>query len=236
MEWRGSNPKVEAAVHATLAARLAAITKQVEDLVPAAKLEPPRSAVRELIASGAAGRALRAGDKAPQFELPGFKLQDGHGRTFILADRLAQGPVVLVFYRGRWCPYCIAQLEELEKARPEFEKLKTTIAAVSPQKLQHSGFTAEQHGLRFNVLSDSGNEVARQYGVAWPLPDSLISHYRGVFVNLENANAAKDWVLPMPAAFVVGQDSTILWSQVDADFTHRAEPADVLAAVKAAHL
>src|SRR3954468_17068529 len=228
MEWRGSNPKVEDAQHATLTARLEAITKQVEELVPAAKLEPPRSAVRELVASAAASRALQPGDKAPNFELP-----DPNGRTFILGERLAQGPVVLVFYRGRWCPYCIAQLEELEKARPEFERLKATLVAISPQKLQHSGFTAEQHGLRFNLLTDSGNGVARQYGVAWPLPDSLISHYRGVFVNLENANAARDWVLPMPSAFVIAADSTIAWSRVDADFTHRAEPAEILAAVNA---
>jgi len=226
MEWRGSNPKVEEAAHATLAARLDAITKQVEELVPAAKLETPRSAVRELIASGIPDKALKPGDKAPNFELP-----DPRGRTFILAERLAQGPVVLVFYRGRWCPYCIAQLEELEKTRPEFEALKTTIAAISPQKLQHSGFTAEQHQLRFNLLTDSGNEVARQYGVAWPLPDSLVAHYRGVFVNLENANAAKDWVLPMPAAFVIAPDGGIVWSQVHADFTHRAEPSSVLEAV-----
>ncbi|MBI2679180.1 MAG: AhpC/TSA family protein [Candidatus Koribacter versatilis] len=223
MEWRGSNPKVEEAKHATLAARLDAISRQVEELVPAAKLEPPRSAVRELIASGATAHALKSRDKAPNFELP-----DAHGRTFILADRLAQGPVVLVFYRGRWCPYCIAQLEELEKARLRFEGHQATIAAISPQKLQHSGFTAEQHGLRFAVLTDSGNRVARQYGVAWSLPDSLVSHYRGVFVNLENANAAKDWVLPVPATFVIAPDSTIVWSQVDADFRHRAEPAVML--------
>jgi len=227
MEWRGSNPKVEEAAHATLGARLAAITRQVEDLVSAAKLEPVRSAVRELTASGAAGRALKAGDRAPGFVLP-----DARGAEFVLTDHLLKGPVVLAFYRGRWCPYCIAQLEELEKARPEFEALKTTIAAISPQKPQHSGFTAEQHGLRFNVLSDSGNQVAHQYGVAWPLPDSLIAHYRGVFVNLENANAAKDWVLPMPSVFVIAQDSTVVWSQVDADFTYRPEPQELLRVVR----
>src|SRR3954465_12209317 len=162
MEWRGSNPKVEEAAHVTLAARLDPITKQVEELVPAAKLEPPRSAIRELIASGAAASALKQGDKAPNFELP-----DGHGRNFILADRLARGPVVLVFYRGRWCPYCIAQLEELEKARPEFEKLGAILVAISPQKPQHTGFMVEQHHLRFAVLSDSENNVAKQFGVAW---------------------------------------------------------------------
>ena len=228
MEWRGSNPKVEDRVHPTLGARLDAITKQVEELVPAAKLEPPRRAVRELIASGAAERALRVGDRAP-----GFVLTDTAGAEFILADHLLNGPVVLVFYRGRWCPYCIAQLEELEKARPEFEQHKAAIVAISPQKLQHSGFTAEQHRLGFKVLSDPGNEVARRYGVAWQLPDPLIAHLRGVFVNLENANAAKDWVLPIPATFVIAPDGTVAWSRVDADFTQRTEPAEVLQAVEA---
>src|SRR5512140_4045093 len=116
MEWRGSNPHVEERAHATLAERLEAISRQVNELIGADKMEPPRRAVQELIDSGAAGRALKQGDKAPNFELP-----DGHGRAFILAERLAQGPVVVVFYRGRWCPYCIAQLEELEKVRKDFE-------------------------------------------------------------------------------------------------------------------
>ena len=117
MEWRGSNPELAEVVHLSLAERLAAITKQVEELVPAAKLEPPRRAVQELLASGAAERALRVGDRAPA-----FVLTDTRGAEFILTDHLLNGPVVLVFYRGRWCPYCIAQLEELERARPEFEK------------------------------------------------------------------------------------------------------------------
>src|SRR4051812_28482200 len=140
MEWRGSNPKVEEAAHASLAERLDAITRQVDELIGAAKMEPPRRAVRELADSGAAARARKPGDKAPNFELP-----DAHGRNFILAERLAQGPAVVVFYRGRWCPYCIAQLVELEKARPEFEKLGATLVAISPQKPQHTGFMVEQH-------------------------------------------------------------------------------------------
>lgn len=227
MEWRGSNPNVAEAVYGSLAERLQAITRQVDELIGTERMEPPRRAVRELAASGAVARALQAGDKASYFELP-----DAHGRNFILADRLAQGPVVLVFYRGRWCPYCIAQLEELDKTRAGFEHLGATLAAISPQKLQHTGFIAEQHHLRFTVLSDAGNAVARQYGVAWPLPDFLVSHYRGVFVNLEHANANKDWELPMPATFVVAPDATIVWSQVDPDFTHRPEPQEVLRVVK----
>lgn len=227
MEWRGSNPKVEEAVHRSLAERLDAITRQVNELIGAARMEPSHRAVAELAASGSAARALQPGAKAPNFELP-----DAHGRNFILADRLAQGPVVLVFFRGRWCPYCIAQLEELEQARPEFEQAGATLAALSPQKGQHTGFTAEQHHLRFPVLSDAGNQVARQYGIAWKLPDYLVAHYRGVFVNLEHANASKDWELPVPATFVIAPDSTIVWAQVEPDFTRRPEPQEVLRVVK----
>jgi peroxiredoxin len=227
MEWRGSNPNVAEVVYPTLADRLAAITRQVDQLIGADKMEPPRRAVRELIASGALERALKAGDKAPAFTLP-----DARGRDFALAERLAHGPVALVFYRGRWCPYCIAQLEELEKVRPEFEKLGATVCALSPQKPQHTGFIAEQHHLRYPVLSDAGNAVARQFGVAWKLPDDLIAHYRGVFVNLEHANATKDWELPIPSAFVIAPDSTVVWAQVDPDFTHRAEPQELLRVVR----
>lgn len=227
MEWRGSNPKVEERDYPTLNERLAAISKQIDELIGADKMEPPRRAVKELIESGAPTHAKHSGDEAPNFELP-----DGHGRTFILAQRLAQGPVVVLFFRGRWDPYCIAQLEEMEKLRPEIEKLGGTLCAISPQKPQHTGFTQEQHKLLFPVLSDAGNAVARQYGVAWKLPGYLVSHYRGVFVNLEHANATKEWELPMPAAFVIAPDSTIVWAQVDPDPTRRAEPRELLRVVK----
>lgn len=226
MEWRGSNPEVETPAYASLGDRLATITRQVDELIGPARMEPPRRAVQGLVSSGAAAQALKAGDRAPSFELP-----DARGRNFILGDRLAQGPVVLVFFRGRWCPYCVAQLEELERLRPEFEQAGAALAAISPQKLQHTGFTAEQHHLRFPVLSDKDNAVARQYGVAWKLPDYLVAHYRGVFVNLEHANANKDWELPVPATFVIAPDGTVVWAQVDPDFTRRPEPREVLRVV-----
>lgn len=227
MKWRGSNPEVEEVQHATLAQRLAEIDGLVDSLIGADKMEPPRRAVRELIASGLPARALRSGDRASD-----FTLANANGRDFVLAERLAHGPAVLVFFRGRWCPYCIAQLEELEKVRPELEQLGATLCALSPQKPQHTGFTAEQHHLRFPVLSDSCNAVARQYGVAWKLPDYLVAHYRSIFVNLEHANANRDWELPMPAAFVVAPDATIVWAQVDPDFTRRPEPRELLRVVK----
>lgn len=223
MQWRGSNPNLPQAPAASLAEELERITTRVAELVPAASLEPPRRAVRELLASGDAGRALKAGDEAPNFELP-----DGEGRTFILGDRLAQGPVIVVFYRGRWCPYCVAQLEALERIRPEVESLGATLCAISPQKLQHTGYTAEQHKLRFPVLSDQGNAVARRYGIAWKLPDYLVEHYRRILVNLEHANATRDWQLPIPATFLVAPDGRVAWSRADADFTRRPEPAEVL--------
>lgn len=227
MKWRGSNPEAEDVQPATLAEPLAAIDRRVADLIGAGHMEPSLRAVRELIASGLPERALRPGDHAPA-----FTLTDANGRDFVLAERLTHGPAVLVFFRGRWCPYCIAQLEELEKVRPELEQLGATLCALSPQKPQHTGFTAEQHHLRFPVLSDTGNGVARQYGVAWKLPDYLVAHYRGIFVNLEHANANKDWELPMPAAFVVAPDSSIVWAQVDPDFTRRPEPRELLRVVK----
>lgn len=229
MEWRGSNPDITEVPAATLREQLDGIRARVAELVPAERLEPPRRAVEELISSGAAGRALKAGDKAPNFELP-----DGHGRTFILAERLAQGPVIVVFYRGRWCPYCIAQLEWLERIRPEVEVLGATLAAISPQKIQHTGFTAEQHGLRYPVLSDRSNEVARQFGVAWELPGYLRAHLRGVFINLENVNADKSWELPMPATFLIVPDGKVTYAHVAPDFTRRPEPTEVFAALRRA--
>ncbi len=229
IEWRGANPDIEAQPAASLRERLEQLTAQVESLVPAAKLEPPRRLVEELRASGIAGRILPAGSPAPAFEL-----RDADNKVVRSADLLARGPLILLFYRGRWCPYCVAQLEAWRDLSPDVERLGASLAAISPQTVKQCSLAADQHELRFPVLSDPGNAVARRFGLVYPLPDYMREHYKGIFVNLPFINGDASWELPLAATYVLSPGANVLFAQADADFRRRPEPVDVLSALRAA--
>jgi peroxiredoxin len=226
MQWRGANPEIEQPAAATLAERLEQITTQVASLVPAEKRRAPEQWIEELRAAGAAGHILPVGSQAPDFELSDVNKQPVRSR-----DLLARGRLVVAFYRGRWCPYCVAQLEALRDASPAIAARGAALVAISPQTVQQSSFAAEQHELRFPVLSDAGNRVARRFGVAASLPDYLREHYKRVFVNLPHCNGDSSWELPLPATFLMERDGRVLWSWADPDFRRRAEPADILQAL-----
>ena len=226
MEWRGSNPEVEADRSATLRARLEHLTAQVRSLVPAAKLAPPGQFVEQLRASGVAERILGLGERAPGFELP-----DPNGKPVRSADLLAAGPLIIDFYRGRWCPYCVAELETWRDLYSEVRNAGASLVAISPQTVKQSSLTADQHELPFPVLSDPGNAVARKFRLVYALPDALRAHYKSIFVNLPFINGDAAWELPLTATYVIGRDGIVRFAQADPDFRRRPEPADVLRAV-----
>ena len=200
--------------------------------VPAAVIATMDRATNELIASGAAGRALKAGDQAPAFALPS---QDG---TLVDSrDLLARGPLVVSFYRGVWCPYCNMELQALQAALPEFRAAGANLIAISPQTRVNSRKSVRQNELDFPILSDSGNTVAALFGLRFRMPDDLIALYRDVLRNdLPAVNGDESWTLPMPGRFVIGPDRIIRYAEVNPDYTRRPEPSDVLPAIRAASL
>ncbi len=198
------------------------------DGITAAIPEPIRSridaAVREIDASG-----LVVGDKAPDFTLP-----DALGRPVSLADLLAEGPVVAVFYRGEWCPYCNLQLHALQAELPTIRGLGASLVAISPQAADHSLSLTEKHELAFPVLSDLDQHVIRAYRVQFTVAGDLEDIMVNVFHNdPADQNADHSRSLPVPAVFVIDQDGVIRAAFVSADWRVRAEPADVVAALRA---
>jgi peroxiredoxin len=185
--------------------------------------EPMHRATAELVASRAADRALKAGDRAPAFALP-----DVDGKRLSLADLLAQGPLVLSFYRGVWCPYCNLDLQALQKALPQIESLGAQLVAVSPQTAANTRRSVRDNNVSFPILSDLGNEVAAQFGLRFTLPDYLQDLYKNVFKNdLAVNNGESSWTLPMPARYVIGQDGVIAYAEVNPDYTQRPDPAEL---------
>lgn len=197
--------------------------------VPPAVIETMHRATAELIASGAVTRALKAGDKAPA-----FTLEDPDGQPISSAELLAQGPLVVSFYRGVWCPYCNMELQALQAALPEFRKLGANLLAISPQTPVNSRKSVRQNALDFAILSDSHNTVAAAFGLRFELPDYLIDLYKSLKNDLPAFNGDPSWTLPMPGRFVIAQDGTILYAEVNPDYTRRPEPEDMLPALRRA--
>jgi peroxiredoxin len=172
--------------------------------------------------------APAVGDRAPD-----FCLQDAGGGEVCLAELLADGPVVLVFYRGAWCPYCNLALRALQSHHDEITARGARLVAVSPQVPDESLSLTEKHELAFDVLSDLGSDTAKQYGLAFDLPDDLAAVYDTFGFDLQRVNGGHPRTLPLPATYVIDRDGVIRWAFVDTDYTVRAEPADILAALAA---
>ena len=149
------------------------------------------------------------------------------------SDLLARGPLVVSFYRGVWCPYCNMELQALEAFLPQIREQGGALVAISPQSAANSRKSARQNGLSFPILSDQGNEVAAAFGLRYHLPDYLIELYKQLGNDLPLVNGEPSWTLPIPARYVIGQDGVIRYAEVNADYTRRPEPEDMLPALRA---
>jgi peroxiredoxin len=180
-------------------------------------------ATAELVASGQAERALKAGDAAPE-----FILNDPDGKPVSSTELLKRGALVISFYRGVWCPYCNLELKALEEALPSFKAEGANLVAISPQNAVNSRKSVRTNKLSFPILSDTHNDVAAAFGIRFALPDYLVELYKNLKNDLPAFNGDTSWTLPMPARYVIGQDGTILYAEVNPDYTHRPEPQDML--------
>jgi peroxiredoxin len=198
--------------------------KEGQRSVPADQLEPFMRPIQQLISSSAASKARKVGEVAPD-----FTLSDALGRMVTLSDLLQQGPVVLTFYRGAWCPICNLELHAYQQALPHFQALGATVIAISPQKPDHSLSVAEKHALAFAVLSDINNRVARQYGLVFELMEDVRTAHQQLGADLPAYNGDTSWELPIPGTFLIDQAGIVRLAFVDPDFTHRLDPSLIIA-------
>jgi peroxiredoxin len=180
-------------------------------------------AVAELKERNFAQNILTVGAKAPEFEL-----QDHDGKILSSSNLLAKGRLVLCFIRGRWCPFCVGQMEAMNLVLPEIDEAGAMLVAISPQTVRQSFFMHDQHKLRFPLLSDPGNQVARQFGLTYRVNEEQQGVYRRAFVNLPFANGDESWQLPVPATFILERDGSVLYASANEDYTERPEPREIL--------
>src|SRR5579871_4742956 len=191
--------------------------------VPAETQSVHAAAVAELKAQSISAKALAVDTKAPSFELP-----DHDGKNVRSADSLAHGPLIICFIRGRWCPFCVGQMEAMNLAVPFIQEAGASLVAISPQTVKQSYFMHDQHKLKLSLLTDAGNKVARQFGLTYRVSAAQEAVYRRAFVNLPFINGDDSWELPIPATFVIDRDGMIAYASANEDYTERPEPAAIL--------
>ncbi|MBC7973179.1 MAG: AhpC/TSA family protein [Verrucomicrobia bacterium] len=177
----------------------------------------------ELMRSGIIARSLRVSNQAPNFTLSGARTA-----PVDLQALLSRGLVVLSFFQGNWCPFCRLELVEWQEALPAIRALGASFIAISPQAPIHARAVVQQHNLSYPVLSDRGNQVARQFGLVYRVPDYLHPVFEAMGHPLPHFNGDYSWELPLTGTFVIDRQGTILYAFVSEDFTKRAEPTDVI--------
>jgi peroxiredoxin len=179
-------------------------------------------AVALLKARGLAANALKVGGMSLSFELP------DHNGKLVSSGQL----LVLLFIRGRWCPFCVGQMEAMSCIAAEIAAAGASLVAVSPQTEKQAFFMHDQHKLAFPLLVDARNQLARQFGLVYRVPEEQQGLYRSTFVNLPFANGDDSWELPIPATFVIDRDNSIRFASANEDYSDRPEPLEILSVVE----
>jgi len=223
MRWRSLEEKNAGPETRTLREIFAERRERIAQYVRAETLAVHAGVVAELRAQGLAAKSLAVGARMPEFSLP-----DQNGRTVSSAKLLHRRRLVVCFFRGRWDPFCCGQMEAMNRMLSAIEEAGASVVGISPQTVKQSFFMADQHRLSFPLLSDAGNQVARQVGLVYRVPPEQESIYRRAFINLPLANGDESWELPIPAAYVVGRDGTVLFAHANEDYSERAEPGETV--------
>jgi peroxiredoxin len=186
-----------------------------------------QGAFEEILQADFGMKALSVGDRAADFILP-----NARGGKTSLAELLDKGPVVLNFYRGGWCPYCNLEFKALCDVVPTINQLGGSLVGISPELPDNSMKTAELLKLNFDVLSDVGNVVSRDYGIVMNVPASMRPLYLKWGLDVPAVNGDESWELPIPATYVISRDGSITFAYINKNYTERCEPAAIIAALE----
>ncbi|MBH0088543.1 AhpC/TSA family protein [Pseudoalteromonas arctica] len=211
----------------SLKAQIDAYNVQKDAKLPADVLALMNTTNEELIAQHIKDNALQIGQKVEN-----FSLANHNGENIELADLLKKGPVIISFYRGGWCPYCNLELKALNDYLPQFKTQSAQLVAISPQLPDETLSTAQKNDLEFDVLSDISNKVAEQFGLLFTLDERIQALYTQFGIDFEHYYGDKSFKLPLPATYVINQEGVITYAFLNEDYTLRAEPTDIMAALE----
>lgn len=218
MDTNTSNKELDALLEVKRKEGAAKFTKE--------KSEIYADGIASVANSGVLDKALHVGDKAPN-----FALKNALNQPVSLYSELQNGPIILTWYRGGWCPYCNITLRYLQERLPEIKKTGATLLALTPELPDNSLSTAEKNNLEFTVLSDVSNTVAEEYGVVFTLTNEVASIYQDAF-GLSQVNGNNTNKLPLAATYVIDTNGIIQYAFLDADYRKRAEPSEIVLALQ----
>ena len=208
--------------------KLESIKERIEGNMPSTYLGIMHRATRNLEDSGITGKVLKVGAKAPSFELV-----NQSGKAISSEALLADGLLVLTFYRGIWCPYCNADLANLKKYLPEIKQSGAHLVGISPELPEFLNKIVEAQRLNFDILHDEKNALAAKFGLKFSYPQDLKELYRDKFnIDLEVQQGNSEWALPMPARFIIDQDGIIRYAESKADYRDRPDPDELMEVLK----
>ena len=206
-----------------LAEKIEKVNQSFSRTISHEDLQLLREEIRRLVTSGLAEKALKIGENIPDFSLP-----NGSRETIAIQSLLGQHSLIITFYRGQWCPYCNLELRAFQEALPEIKKLNAQVVGISPQTPDYSLSTQQRNDLEFELLSDIINHMARSFGLVFRLSETMEKLYRKYNMILSRYNGDESWELPVPGTFVVDRKGVIQGRFVNADYTQRTEPAEVI--------
>jgi peroxiredoxin len=226
---------MSASTKESLQDQLDRITQNTRALVQPERLAISEKATEDLFNTGIEDSTLKAGAQAPAFTLEDALTH----KPVHSADLLALGPLVVNFFRGRWDPYCVTELEAWRELQPELRRRGALFVAISPQTTRQNNFTLQQHALPYPLLSDPGATIAEKFGIAYTIPSEHRRYFQSILINIPFNNAGlsyhnateASWRLPLPAVFVIDRTNTTAFAEAHADFRVRPEPAEILAAL-----
>lgn len=207
--------------------KLDARAAEFDTIIPDEAKAVMMSAMTQLSESGIIDNALKTGESAIPFELTNYI-----GTVVKLEELLANGPVVLTFYRGGWCPFCNLQLQSYQSAYAQIKALGAELVAISPQLNDSTNTTNEKGNLEFVLLSDDKGKVADQYGLLYTLPADLAELYKNFGIDLITYNGTEKETLPLTATYIIGKDGKIKYSFIDLDYKKRMEPQQIIDELK----
>lgn len=196
--------------------------------IPKEKYAVMQASTKELQAAELSQQAFKKGQKIPSFELPNAK-----GNTVRSEELLKNGPLIISFYRGGWCPYCNMELRALQQVLGQIQETGAQLVAISPETPDNSLTTSEKNELTFEVLSDINNNYAKQLGLVFQMPEDLREVYHSFKIDVPKHNENQDYELPMPATYVVNTDGEIIFDFVPEDYTYRLDPEEILKVLQA---
>lgn len=159
---------------------------------------------------------------------PDFKAKDQNGNEIRLKDLLKKGKVVLVFYRGNWCPYCNKELSRLQDSLSLIQAKGATLLAVSPEKPEGISQTTEKTKAEYPILHDEGLKIMKAYDVAFEVPENTITRYKNAGLDIEKNNGSNGKYLPVPAVYVIDQEQTVRYRFFDTDYKKRPSVQEIL--------